>query len=420
MARKPTGQVIERERQGGRTFALRFRAYGERHYFTLGTTAEGWTRERAERELSHVLADVERGIWQPPQDDPAPIESRMPTFADYAEMWSGLRAPEFSDSTIERNRYSMAHLLPVFGAKRLDAITPSDVNSYASAKLTEGKLSADSINKTLKLLSQILDYAVEDDELIERNVAKGKRRRLKAGKKPRRTFVGTSDQMAALVDAADTLNRRRVAHGRDRALVTTMLYAGLRISEALALRRRDVDLASSRLRVIDSKTDAGQRDVNLLPVLYDELSDYLARCDLDPDAYMFGTSTGASDNASNVRDRVLTLAVDAANSALTSRGLATMDRITPHSLRRTFCSILLAIGEDPSYVMSQMGHTDPSFTLRVYAQLMRDRSGESQRIKALVNATDWAPLGTKAEIGDSQGMEAVTETPRKPALQAGF
>jgi hypothetical protein len=35
MARKSTGQVVELERHGGRTFALRFRAYGKRRYLTL-------------------------------------------------------------------------------------------------------------------------------------------------------------------------------------------------------------------------------------------------------------------------------------------------------------------------------------------------------------------------------------------------
>jgi hypothetical protein len=46
------GQVLERCRKGGTIYALRFRAYGERHYVTLGGVAEGWTRSRAEfREL---------------------------------------------------------------------------------------------------------------------------------------------------------------------------------------------------------------------------------------------------------------------------------------------------------------------------------------------------------------------------------
>jgi hypothetical protein len=42
MARKATGQVIVRDGKRGRSYALRFRAYGRRHYLTLGTDGEGW------------------------------------------------------------------------------------------------------------------------------------------------------------------------------------------------------------------------------------------------------------------------------------------------------------------------------------------------------------------------------------------
>lgn len=65
MPRTPSGQVLDFERAAGRTFALRFRAYGKRRYLTLGTAAEGWTRAAAEQELANVLADVRRGIWKP-------------------------------------------------------------------------------------------------------------------------------------------------------------------------------------------------------------------------------------------------------------------------------------------------------------------------------------------------------------------
>lgn len=65
MARRSTGQVVELERQGDRTFALRFRAYGKRRYLMLDTSAEGWTHDKAEEELANVLADVRRGIWKP-------------------------------------------------------------------------------------------------------------------------------------------------------------------------------------------------------------------------------------------------------------------------------------------------------------------------------------------------------------------
>lgn len=44
------------------------------------------------------------------------------------------------------------------------------------------------------------------------------------------------------------------------------------------------------------------------------------------------------------------------------------ERLTPHSLRRTFCSLLYALGETPPAVMRQMGHTDPKLALKVYEQ----------------------------------------------------
>jgi integrase len=68
-------------------------------------------------------------------------------------------------------------------------------------------------------------------------------------------------------------------------------------------------------------------------------------------------------------------------------------RLTPHSLRRTFASLLFAVGEHPPYVMAQMGHTTANLTLAVYAREMDRRDGEPERIKALVEGRDWAASG---------------------------
>jgi integrase len=91
MARRMSGQVLELDRKGGRTFAVRFRAYGKRRYVTLGTAAKGWTSRKAEEELENVLADVRRGIWKPPEpavDEPAP----EPTFHEFGSEWLEARA----------------------------------------------------------------------------------------------------------------------------------------------------------------------------------------------------------------------------------------------------------------------------------------------------------------------------------------
>ena len=56
------------------------------------------------------------------------------------------------------------------------------------------------------------------------------------------------------------------------------------------------------------------------------------------------------------------------------------DKLTTHSLRRTFASLLYAVGEGPSYVMAQMGHTRPNPALAIYARAMDRRDGERSAV----------------------------------------
>jgi hypothetical protein len=77
--------------------------------------------------------------------------------------------------------------------------------------------------------------------------------------------------------------------------------------------------------------------------------------------------------------------IERANAQLAADGVEVLpEGLTPHSLRRTFASLLFAIGEPPPYVMAQMGHTTASLTLSIYARQMDRRDGESERLKALV------------------------------------
>src|SRR5271156_6019920 len=112
MTRRATGQIIEKAT--GTAFALRFRAYGERRYLRLGTAADGWTRRRAEQELSHVLADIERGIWIPPLDRAADAAD-LPTFHEFASEWLESRRSELRESTVLDYSWQLSnHLLPFF------------------------------------------------------------------------------------------------------------------------------------------------------------------------------------------------------------------------------------------------------------------------------------------------------------------
>ncbi len=154
----------------------------------------------------------------------------------------------------------------------------------------------------------------------------------------------------------------------------------------------------------------------------DELGGYRARLrEVSGDAFVFGTSTGKRQGASNVRRRVLAKAVELANEQLTAAELEALPvGLTPHSLRRTFISLLLEIGENPRYVMSQAGHTTPHLTLAIYAQVMDRRDGESERLQALVNGEEWAPMGTN-EPENAIGRRPRSDAKRrKPRVLQGF
>ncbi|MCW3020344.1 MAG: integrase family protein [Solirubrobacterales bacterium] len=277
-------------------------------------------------------------------------------------------------------------------AGRLTHEEYTDKNGVTRRRRTRG-LSPASINKTITRLGQILEVAVEYGQ-IQANPAKGRRRRLRAPTPPP-IWLDSAQQIQALLAAAGEFDREALAtggrehHGGTayrRALLATLVFAGLRISELTALRWRDLDLAAGRLHVRASKTDAGIRTVDLLPVLRTELDAHRARsADTSPDAIVFASAAGTELKQGNIRRRVLDKSVELADRRLTAGGQAPLPAgLTPHKLRHTFASILVAVGVDPGSVMDQLGHRDPGFTLRVYRHGMRRESGARERLTELV------------------------------------
>lgn len=397
MASRAQGQVLERSEKRGLVFALRFMADGKRRYQTLGTAEKGWTRARAETELQNVLADVRRGIWEPPKPKAAPQVERQadPLFHDYASEWLDAHKDEWRATTYLDYEWQLTHhLLPFFRNHRLSQITIAEVDRYR-AKKAKGTLSANSINKTITRLAQILETAVEY-ELIERNPAKGKRRRLKATK-PAAVWLDSAEHIEALLDAAGELDREAKSNGRvpRRAILSTLVFSGLRIGELIALRWRDVNLADGTITVRSSKTDAGMRRIDLLPVLQDELATLKASSRGGANELVFPTQRGNAMNDGNVRTRILAKAVERANERVAMRqGTPLPEGLTPHKLRHTYCSILVALGTDPGAIMDQIGHTDPNFTLRVYRHAMRRDEASKARLRRLVGAD----VDTESEV----------------------
>jgi integrase len=383
-----------------------------------------------------VLRDVELGIWQPSHRQPLQLQ-QDPRFLEFASDWFALKRFELAPNTASSYRNDLTkHLLPFFAEHRLSEITIAEVDRYRQEKLShasrlaaaakKGKaptaqvvdrlgrsyprrirpLSNRSINMHLFLLAQILEVAVEHD-LIPANPAKGRRRRLKVSK-PRPVYLDSAEHIQVLLEAADELDRDPTTRTTvRRAAIALLMLGGPRTTAGGALLERDVDLANGRFMVGQDKTDAGVREVDMLPLLREILIEYKAQkieegLPSGPDDPLLITVTGKPRDRHNVRQRVVIPVVAKAEELLAERGGQPLPQgISPHKLRHTFASVLIAIGKDPAFGMHQLGHTDPAFTLRVYAHMMRRSPDERERLRALVEGHDW----TLSEISDQESAE---------------
>jgi integrase len=124
------------------------------------------------------------------------------------------------------------------------------------------------------------------------------------------------------------------------------------------------------------------------------------------------TSTGRKHNPSNLRRDVLALAVEAASAELAKDGIAAINAITFHSLRRTYASLRCACGGDVAYTLAQIGHTDPRFTLKCYTQATKRRERLSgPHLRAYDRALEWARMGT---IAVEEPVAIPTEATKSP------
>jgi integrase len=263
----------------------------------------------------------------------------------------------------------------------------------------------------LKRLAQILELAVDYGHLPRNPASKGGRRRLKESK-PQRSWV-EPEQLMALLDAAPAGHR---------PVLATLAGAGLRVGEACALTWRDVNLATGSLIVGKAKTDAGTgREVDLPLGLADELRAHkagAARTGPDDPVFLSGPRNGrrARQTPDNVGRRLKT-AIGRANPTLAAAGIEPIsERVSPHSLRRTYASVRAASGDDPVYIAEQLGHEDPTFTIRVYAKAAKRRERLSDEYRrSFDQALEWAEMGRIEASGQTPARCIQAAASGKPA-----
>ena len=310
----------------------------------------------------------------------------------------GTQRGRFAEKTRKDYRWRLEqHLLPFFApparpghVRRRRAVRRRQAGGSALRQLDQ---------QDGHLLAAVLEAAVER-ELITRNPAKGKGRRVRERRRAQLPRHGRADP-----GAAGRSRRTRPRGERERAHVhreamVAVLARGLRIGELCELRWRAVDLAGGWLHVQDAKTDAGRRRVKLRGALRDELLALKASSGPkgDADAYVFPSRSGGRLSADNVRTRVVGGSVKRANERLSDKdrpplpedlaALAAADvRLRPLRDRR-----------GPRDRHGRDGPHRPGFTLRVYRQSMRSDEHE-KAARALVDGVELAGIGVRDRNG---------------------
>ncbi len=146
---------------------------------------------------------------------------------------------------------------------------------------------------------------------------------------------------------------------RDAAVLSLLYGAGLRISEALSILRKDAPLPGVERLLITGK-GSKQREVVILPQVAKAVHDYVKACpwQLKPDEPLFRGAKGGP-----LSPRIIQLAMESLRGAL---GLPSS--ATPHALRHSFATHLLARGGDLRTIQELLGHASLS-TTQLYTQV---------------------------------------------------
>jgi integrase/recombinase XerC len=243
--------------------------------------------------------------------------------------------------------------------KRLARLTPADIRAFMAARRTDG-----AGNRSLmRTLAGCRSFA----RFLERN-AKGKVGALAAVRTPKlprtlpKPLAVSAARKIADTDLRDGEERAPWIIVRDAAVLALLYGCGLRISEALGLKRKEFNGKSDSLIVTGKGNKA--RMVPVLPQVTKTIADYLALCPYEnpPNGPLFVGARGKP-----LSPRIVQLTMARLRGAL---GLA--DTATPHALRHSFATHLLARGGDLRSIQELLGHASLS-TTQIYTGVDAER-----------------------------------------------
>jgi integrase len=329
------------------------------------------TRRQAEVERARLITEAQGGT---------PVDPSKITLAEYLDRferdWASLHTTLASAQRYARSvTYARRHL----GDRRLQSLRPADLAALYATMSRAGLAP-----RTVKHAHNVLHRAFKQAKLwglLRDNPAEMARP------------PSIPDEETAILQPQRARALLERLHGQPLYLLASLLLAtGLRRSEALALRWRDVDLDTGHLtveqtleqtvthgvRIKGPKTRHGRRTISLPAHTVAELRAHwraqqehrlaLGIGKAPADGFMLAAMDGKPQSP----DVIST----AWGRAMDKIG---MPEITLHSLRHTHASMLIAAGVDILTISRRLGHANPTITLNTYGHLihgMDDRAAE--------------------------------------------
>jgi integrase/recombinase XerC len=237
------------------------------------------------------------------------------------------------------------HLGVSLDVKALADLKPADIRAFITMRRDEG-LGPRGVQRALAAIRSFFRHLAREG-VVDNPAA----RVVKSPRIPRTLPrpLSEADASRAIEEAGE--QRIEWLAARDVALLTLLYGAGLRISEALSLKRGDVPLGDA-LTILGKGRK--ERVVPILPIVREALDHYAARIPFTgaKDAPLFLSRRGKAMSAREAQALMQRI-----RSAL---GLS--ERATPHALRHSFATHLLAGGGDLRSVQELLGHASLSTT----------------------------------------------------------
>ena len=256
----------------------------------------------------------------------------------------------FGVHTLDAYKRDVVEFLKFCTDRNYDFLSPDKyiLREFLSI-LSERELSRPTVARKISSLKNFFKFLLKDKVILSLDVSIFKSPKLK------RSYPKSIDSDLVAKAFVSLMNKENDhwINLRDRAVMLLLYGSGLRISEALSLKKKEAP-NSDWLRVKGKGNK--YRDVPLLPIICEGVKEYLDLCpyDVKEDEPLFLGKRGGELSPRIIQRRVENLRYE----------LGLPSHTTPHALRHAFATHLLSGGADLRAIQQLLGHSSLSTTQR--------------------------------------------------------